>query len=255
MKTRQFIGWGFSKTNLEAVINCGEYSTPDAAIVAVAAAGLELAEVETVYRAVPPPPVRTEPDPVVLHVLRTTAHAGATYRKTEKAQTWRKLATLHALMFALSLAGVSASAQTLPAAVGVHLGSYHAHAPAGVPYNGVNPGLYARWASGLTLGAYRNSIRRNSVYAGWTITDAAERFGLTLGIVTGYDRITSGQGDYRAVRCEDATGCREVGLKRVVLPMLVPSVRVSLSDRASARISAVLVKDAPAVHLSMEWRL
>jgi hypothetical protein len=42
----------------------------------------------------------------------------------------------------------------------------------------------------------------------------------------------------------------------VILPVLVPSVRVGLTDRLSARISAIVPPGQPvAVHFSLEWRL
>lgn len=49
-----FIGWGYSKTDVDAVVNCGEFTTPEEAVYAVNAAGLRLAEVETEYRTAPP---------------------------------------------------------------------------------------------------------------------------------------------------------------------------------------------------------
>lgn len=80
---------------------------------------------------------------------------------------------------ALLLAGMApvASADT----VGVHLGSLHIPAKG---YNNSNPGLYVRLDSGWTGGLYRNSLRKNSVYAGYTWTHGA--FSVTAGGVTGY---------------------------------------------------------------------
>ena len=66
-------------------------------------------------------------------------------------------------------------------AFGLHLASIH------IPhndYNNINPGLYYRMDSGWTAGFYRNSIRNESVYAGYTVT---WRFlDVTFGGVTGY---------------------------------------------------------------------
>jgi hypothetical protein len=161
----------------------------------------------------------------------------------------------------LAALAFSAQAQLLPAVVGVHLVSYHVEKggssdPGDMGWNNKNPGLYAKWGNGLTVGAYRNSLYRNSAYLGWTFSDNTDRFALTLGAVSGYDKITEGTGDYQAVRCDEANGCRTVNLKSVILPLLVPSIRVGITDRLSARISLLAVPKQPAaVHLSMEWRL
>lgn len=65
--------------------------------------------------------------------------------------------------------------------VGVHLGSLHIPAK---DYNNSNPGLYVRLDSGWTGGLYRNSLRKNSVYAGYTWTHGG--LSVTAGGVTGY---------------------------------------------------------------------
>ena len=67
------------------------------------------------------------------------------------------------------------------ATIGVHLGSLHIPAK---DYNNTNPGLYVRLDSGWTGGLYRNSLAKNSVYAGYTWTHGA--FSVTAGGVTGY---------------------------------------------------------------------
>ena len=46
---KRFIGWGY-RPYRDELVNCGEFATVEAAMVAVAEAGLELAEVETVWR-------------------------------------------------------------------------------------------------------------------------------------------------------------------------------------------------------------
>jgi hypothetical protein len=142
----------------------------------------------------------------------------------------------------LAALAFSAQAQSLPTVVGVHLVSYHAEKggssdPGDQGWNNKNPGLYARWGNGLTVGAYRNSLYRNSAYLGWTFSDSIDRFAITLGAVSGYDKITDGPGDYQAVRCDSANGCRTVSLKSVILPLLVPSVRLGITERFSARLS------------------
>jgi len=65
--------------------------------------------------------------------------------------------------------------------LGFHL--FSRHFPSN-DYNNVNPGIYYRLAEGPTAGIYRNSLRRTSVYAGYTLEWG--RFGLTAGAVTGY---------------------------------------------------------------------
>lgn len=164
----------------------------------------------------------------------------------------------HAIALALACASCAASALEPPAVVGLNLGSVHAHdgkGPAGARgWNNVNPGLYARWRGGFTVGAFRNSLYRNSVYAGWSFGAPTARFGLLVGMVSGYDRVTDGPGDYSAVRCSDT--CRRVNLDRVIAPMVVPSVRFGLTDRMAARLSVVASPGAPvAVHLSIEYGL
>jgi hypothetical protein len=122
----------------------------------------------------------------------------------------------------------------LPATVGLHLRSWHGHDPAG-RWNNTNPGVYARWGNGATVGAYHNSQRRTSAYVGWTgdwpLTERISA-GVTVGLISGYDRH--------------------------VLPMAVPSVRVALGERTSLRTSLALnprKSGASALHLSIEWAL
>lgn len=81
------------------------------------------------------------------------------------------------------------------AAVGLHLGSVHSKKDYPLPngtrreFDNLNLGLYIRTAAGATLGGYRNSVGRTSLYAGWTkswpLTPAAE-VSLTYGVITGY---------------------------------------------------------------------
>lgn len=142
-----------------------------------------------------------------------------------------RLAAIAAALVACSPVASKAEGLPLPATMGVHLTTAHlgdAGAPA-AGYNSANPGLYARWDSGLTLGAYYNSMRRPSAYAGWTWSDSADRFALTAGAVTGYEH--------------------------AVDPLLVPSVRLGITDEASLRVALLLApKASPAVHFSVEWR-
>lgn len=135
---------------------------------------------------------------------------------------------IRALPLSLMLAAIpamSCASDLLPAVVGVHVAS--AHTEQG--YNGVNPGLYARWDSGLTAGAYYNSERKLTVYGGWTWTDKQDRFSVTFGAASGY----------KAAR---------------VLPIIVPSVRLGLNEEVSVRLSWALAPECSALHLSLERR-
>lgn len=124
--------------------------------------------------------------------------------------------------------------------IGLHLLTAHA-----VPgYEAVTPGVYARHESGLTFGAYRNSIGRRSAYAGWTFESG--RFALTVGAVSGYgrrcrvDRFEHAGGIATVPRCSGHTGGK-------LGPLLAPSVRIG-----DARLSLVAFKK-PAIHLSAEF--
>lgn len=103
----------------------------------------------------------------------------------------------HILAFTLALASsLTAQADTT---IGVHVATYHLNRDA--DFNEFNAGLYVVRA-GWTAGAYRNSIRRVSTYAGYTHNRV---FGtpvdVTVGAVSGY-------------------------LPAPVIPMLVPSIKL-----------------------------
>lgn len=85
--------------------------------------------------------------------------------------------------------------------LGVHLASLHSAGG----LQSANPGLYLRTESGFTAGVLRNSYSRTSAYAGWTFETQDKRFALTVGGVTGYPA-------------------------KPVLPLLVPSMRIGLSE-------------------------
>ncbi len=68
--------------------------------------------------------------------------------------------------------------------MGMHAASRHF--PAHSWQSDDNGGLYLRQSSGLTVGAYRNSLRRATVYAGWTWSDLAGPVDLTVAAATGY---------------------------------------------------------------------
>ena len=110
-----------------------------------------------------------------------------------------------------SIAAVFACWPLLPAhadTVGLHVASAH------VPqrkFNNVNPGLYFRSDTGWTVGGYRNSLGRTSVYGGYTLEYGL--LALTAGAVTGY---------------QDA-----------LQPMLVPSLRLFSHEGVSARLAYI----------------
>lgn len=150
---------------------------------------------------------------------------------------------------------VGSALQRPPAAqtVGLHLGTAHATPtytvtgrvldpqtlqPIGTyerrrRFEGRNPGVYVRLDGGATLGVLRNSYGTTSAYAGWTWQTDADRYAITLGVITGYPG-------------------------RAVAPLVVPSVRIGLTDATSARLS--LLPRPPGgdgsagLHLSLERR-
>lgn len=65
--------------------------------------------------------------------------------------------------------------------LGAHIGSHHMPAK---NYNNSNPGLYYRNDEGWTAGFYRNSLKKDSVYAGYTWKFGA--LDVTTAGVTGY---------------------------------------------------------------------
>jgi hypothetical protein len=90
-------------------------------------------------------------------------------------------ARIAALLIA-ALAGASgAQAQTQAHTFGLHLVSYH---EPDKTYNNTNPGMYYRHPDGWTAGFYRNSVRRDSIYAGYTLKYGI--FDVTVAGVTGY---------------------------------------------------------------------
>jgi hypothetical protein len=153
-----------------------------------------------------------------------------------------RIFALFALFFHLA-----ASAQT----VGLHLVSAHQHGG----LNGINPGIYARFDSGLTLGTYRNSYGRQSVYAAETFeTDQVHGFSaaLTVGAITGYGRVF---GPQYCERAEASTNpniiCYRDG--RALAFLIAPSIAIHAGEYAVrlGLIPRVGVKDA-ALHLMIE---
>jgi len=141
----------------------------------------------------------------------------------------RTIATL-----ALLFAALTTHAQGLmPETVGLHLASKHSSYKQ--QWNDANVGVYARWGNGITLGTMRNSERTQSYYAGWTGDWALTKridAGLTLGLITGYKRAK-------------------------VLPMVVPSLRLAVTENLGLRTSYIFNPDkggAHALHISAEWK-
>lgn len=135
-------------------------------------------------------------------------------------------------LLAAALLATQAHALDMPTTLGVHVGSLHGSGGAAPPpggWNPVNPGIYGRWDSGLTMGVYYNSERRTSAYVAYTMSDSRDRFALTTGVVSGY--------------------------RNGVFPLLVPSVRLPFDDRTSARVSLLAPpKGVVTLHLSIERR-
>jgi hypothetical protein len=109
---------------------------------------------------------------------------------------------------ALAAAALFAPQHAVAGTFGVHLGSVHFPQR---DFNNANPGLYYRSDFGWTTGAYRNSLRRSSAYAG--LTWQWDRLALTAGGVTGY-----------------ADG---------VQPLLVPSFSFLRTERFSLRVAFI----------------
>lgn len=113
--------------------------------------------------------------------------------------------------------------------VGAHLGSYHFEGN----FNNFNPGVYV-YHDGWTAGTYYNSERNQSYYAGYTFEyPLVGPFtgGLTVGAITGYARAK-------------------------VMPLVVPSVRLGLTDVLGLRVTFVPKVEkggSSAVHASIEW--
>jgi hypothetical protein len=89
-----------------------------------------------------------------------------------------------------SALGYATDAHAEGLVVGLHLASHHF--PDDEGYNNVNVGAYARFDNGLTIGGYRNSIRRNSFYAGYTQALPGP-FSVTVGAISGY-KLKQGKG-------------------------------------------------------------
>lgn len=143
-------------------------------------------------------------------------------------------------VIALLLLATACSARgqiTAPDVIGVHIGSHHVNkAPAHIgSWNDRNPGLYAYWNNGLTVGSFYNSERRQSFYIGHT--EFGQPIGrvipsITLGVITGYERSPA--------------------------PLLTAGASVPVTDSTRMRVSWLPKAGrhgSHALHLSFEWRL
>jgi hypothetical protein len=129
-----------------------------------------------------------------------------------------------AFLLFLVVAPASCKGQTI---VGAHIGTWH-DKPG---FNNQNPGAYVVH-DGWTAGAYRNSERGTSAYAGHTFETDDKRFALLLGAVVGYRH-------------------------NPVKAMALPSVRIG-SDDLAARVTFIPRAEkggTNAVHFSVEVRL
>lgn len=112
--------------------------------------------------------------------------------------------------------------------LGIHVASLHqpVRRPNGQKFNNSNPGVYLRWDNGVTVGSYRNSEYRTSVYAGWTWANSACGPAVTFGVITGYAKGT--------------------------IPLIVPSICVLDHVRVSF-IPKIEPKGSNVLHLSLEF--
>lgn len=119
---------------------------------------------------------------------------------------------------------------------GMHLGSIHDRGD----YNNVNPGLYVR-SGGWTGGIYRNSLRKTSIYGGYTFDydtpslPLVKTLSLTVGVVSGYPNTIKGS---------------KLSL------MLAPSAKIPLTEETSLRLTVLprfkAYNQATAYHFSIE---
>jgi hypothetical protein len=149
-------------------------------------------------------------------------HKSIPKEERKKCSVWKELRLLLAVG-ALASSPAWADVER----IGIHLGTKHAQ---GTKYENLNPGAYIVWQSGATVGAYRNSEGAGSAYAGWTWGKGP--LSVTAMAVTGYKRAP-------------------------IVPGLVPSVRIPITDKSAARVSFILApeKKERAVHFSMEFKL
>lgn len=155
------------------------------------------------------------------------------------------LAPLFLSGFLATCGGVQPAAAQAPDAIGMHIGSVHSNNYDPVAkrnWNNANPGLYAKWNVGNDMGAYvvgsyYNSIRKQSVYAGYAYP-VLPNLDVVVGVVSGYN----GPG-YRA---------------KAIMPMVVPSLHFPITDTISARFNLAIgvgKGSATALNFALEYRL
>lgn len=143
--------------------------------------------------------------------------------------------------------------------IGMHMATVH------IPHrdyqNDINPGMYVQHTeTGLTVGAYHNTLRRTSVYVTKSF-NTGKLFGMQtnvmLGGITGYKRIES----YNLQ--DDSTGhpvwvTFEEGVsKHSVAPMLAASIELPSMQGVTPRITLVPPSSnagSTALHFSMEHK-
>lgn len=123
-----------------------------------------------------------------------------------------------------------------PIIVGIHLTSVHYAMPENSSqgdYNNVNPGIYARWESGLILGAYYNSNRATSIYVAKAFDLPIRKTEIIVGGITGYSR-------------------------KPILPLIAVSYSRKFSEQINYRITACPPSriSAGVIHFSIErnWK-
>lgn len=145
-----------------------------------------------------------------------------------------------ALAAVVAMSWCSAKAETV---FGAHLVSHHVGADG---FNNANVGAYVV-VDGWTVGAYRNSLYRTSIYAGYQFDWGP--FSLTAGVVSGYKREVTECTGSRAQTCWRSTGFSRTTLA----PMLVPSMHLGPA-RVWVIPSFGFVRNAGVLHLSVEGK-
>jgi len=153
-------------------------------------------------------------------------------------------------LLTLLLLSTAAHADTL----GVHAVSWHDQPG----YNNRNPGVYYATDDGIVIGAYRNSQRSNTVYAGKILErNLTENVAVsvTLGLATGYCTYTKRSEAVLSTN-KRILGYRDVieRRERVVTPLIAPSIR--LGGDYAVRITAIPSTrwTAGVIHASLEVR-
>lgn len=135
--------------------------------------------------------------------------------------------------------------------IGVHLASVHF--PQESYQNNINPGWYVKTDSGVTLGVYKNTIRRTSFYLAQTFSH--EPFSLTLGVISGYQKKTYMGTCYDGNIGTPSDPCSMGNSPGAIAPLIVPSVLFWETMRLSLIPGIPGVKNSHnALHLSLEYK-